>query len=69
MGATLNLETNYGRSQRGQRAVGPKPTAGGTRVSTVGGLSTEGLETVRGFDGTMNGDVLSSFSPSGYYPF
>lgn len=61
MGATLNLETSSGRSQQGQRAVGPKPTAGGTRVSTVGALSSEGLETVRCFEGTLNGDVFLYF--------
>ena len=58
MGATLNLETDYGRSQKGQRAGGPKPTARGTRVSTVGALSSKGLETTMCFEGTMNGEVF-----------
>lgn len=61
MGATLNLETNSGRSQKGQRAVGPKPTARGTRVSTVGALSSEGLKATRCFEGTMNGEVFLTF--------
>jgi transposase len=61
MGATRNLETDYGRSQKGQRAVGPKPTAKGTRVSTVGALSSKGLETTMCFEGTMNGEVFLAF--------
>jgi transposase len=61
MGATLNLETDYGRSQKGQRAGGPKPTARGTRVSTVGALSSGGLKATRGFAGTMNGEVFLTF--------
>jgi transposase len=42
----------------GPRAVGPQPTARGTRVSTVGAWSSTGLETTRGFDGTRNGEVF-----------
>jgi hypothetical protein len=36
MGATLNLETDYGRSQRGQGAVGSKPTASGHESVLLG---------------------------------
>lgn len=68
MGATLNLETDYGRSQKGQRAVGPKPTTRGTRVSTVGALSAAGLKATRCFEGTMNGEVFLTFLTHWWLP-
>jgi transposase len=61
LGATLNLTLDYGRSVRGQRVYGYKPTARGQRISTIGALSGQGLETALCFEGTLNGAVFVYF--------
>src|SRR5512144_1592645 len=42
VGATLNLTLDYGRSARGQRVYGHKPTARGQGISTLGALASHG---------------------------
>jgi transposase len=61
MGATLNLSLDYGRAPRGQRVYGQRPTARGQRISTIGALSGQGLETALCFEGTLNGAVFVYF--------
>src|SRR5512144_624539 len=61
VGATLNLTLEYGRSMRGQRVYGHKPLARGQRISTIGALSTQGVETALCFEGTLNGAVFVYF--------
>lgn len=60
-GACLNLTLDYGRSPRGQRVSGEKPTAKGQRISTVAALSGQGLETAFGYSGTRNAEVFLDF--------
>lgn len=60
-GAGLNLILDYGRSPRGQRVVGEKPTAKGRRISTVGALSCRGLETALCYEGTLNAELFLYF--------
>ena len=40
MGAALNLTPTYGRSVKGTRAFGEKPTSPGTRISTLGAMTS-----------------------------
>lgn len=68
MGACLDLCPLYGRSAQGQRAYGTKPTARGTRISTVGALGIEGLKAAVCFEGTLNGDVFLFFLEHGLLP-
>lgn len=60
-GACLNLIVDYGRSPRGQRVSGEKPTAKGRRISTVGALSCQGLETAFCYEGTLNAERFLYF--------
>jgi hypothetical protein len=60
-GACLNLTVEYGRSPRGQRVSGEKPTAQGRRISTVGALSCQGLETAFCYEGTLNAELFRYF--------
>lgn len=60
-GACLNLTLDYGRSPRGQRVSGEKPTAKGQRISTVAALSGQGLETACCYSGTLNAEVFLYF--------
>jgi transposase len=61
MGATLNLVSHYGRAQIGQRAFGPRPTAKGSRLNTIGALSRAGLEATWCFEGTLTSSVFLTF--------
>src|SRR5512138_825456 len=61
VGATLNLSLDYGRAVRGQRVYGQRPTARGQRISTIGALSGQGLETALCVEGTLNGAVFVYF--------
>jgi transposase len=61
LGATLNLSLDYGRSARGQRVYGQRPTSRGHRISTIGALSPHGLETALCFEGALNGAVFVYF--------
>jgi transposase len=61
MGATLNLTPTYGRSVKGTRACGEKPTSPGTRLSTLGALTVNAILTARCFEGTLNGQVFLFF--------
>jgi transposase len=61
MGAPLNLTPTYGRSMKGTRACGEKPTSPGTRVSTLGALTVNALLTAMCFEGTLNGQVFLFF--------
>lgn len=61
VGATLNLSLEYGRSVRGQRVYGHRPTARGQRISTIGALSSQGVETALCFEGTLNGAIFVYF--------
>lgn len=61
MGATLNLTPLYGRSPKGARAYGEKPTSRGARLSTLGALSSQALLTAMCFEGTLNGSVFMYF--------
>ena len=60
-GAVLNLACLYGYAAKGQRAYAPRPTAKGTRVSTIGALSAQGLLTAMCYEGTLNGEVFRFF--------
>jgi transposase len=60
-GACLNLTVDYGRSPRGQRVRGDKPTAKGRRISTVGALSCRGLDTALCYEGTLNAELFLYF--------
>jgi transposase len=60
-GACLNLIVDYGRSPRGQRVTGEKPTAKGQRISTVAALSWKGLETAFCYAGTLTAEVFVYF--------
>ena len=61
MGACVDLCPLYGRSTKGQRAYGTKPTSRGARISTVGVLRIEGLKTALCFEGTLNAEVFLFF--------
>jgi transposase len=61
MGATQNLVSHYGRAQIGQRAFGPKPSARGQRINTIGALSSDGLEATMCFEGTLTSAVFLVF--------
>jgi transposase len=61
VGATLNLTLEEGRAVRGQRVYGHQPTARGQRSSTIGALSSQGVETALGFEGPLNGAVFLYF--------
>ena len=60
-GASLNLALDYGRSPRGQRVSVKKPTTKGRRISTVGALSWQGLETACCYQGTLNAELFLYF--------
>ena len=60
-GAGLNLILDYGRSPRGQRVRGEKPTAKGQRISTVGALSWQGVETAFCYEGRLNAELFLYF--------
>jgi len=60
-GATLNLTLEYGRSLRGHRVTGEKPTTAGERISTVGALSCHGLVTALCYQGTLTSAVFLYF--------
>jgi transposase len=57
-GAVLNLTPSYARSPEGERTYAPKPTAKGSRISTIGALTTTGFSSAFCFEGTLNGDVF-----------
>lgn len=61
MGAALNLVLEYGRSPKGERVYGERPTSQGERISTLGALSTQGIITALCFEGTLNGSVFLYF--------
>ena len=61
MGATLNLTPAYGRSVKGTRAYGEKPTSPGTRISTIGAMTINAMFTAMCFEGTLNGQVFLFF--------
>jgi hypothetical protein len=69
MGATLNLTPTYGRSVKGTRACGEKPTSPGTRLSTIGALTVNAILTARCFEGTLNGQVFRNYSGTAYRIF
>lgn len=60
-GATLNLTRLYARAPTEERAYGEKPIASGQRISTIGALSVQGIETALCFEGTLNGAVFVYF--------
>ena len=60
-GAGQNLTREYGRSPKGRRVCGECPVSGGKRISTIGGLSAEGIETAVCFEGTLTGNVFLYF--------
>lgn len=51
----------YGRGPRNERVYGDKPTARGTRISTIGAMSLNGIETAMCFEGTLNSTVFIYF--------
>ncbi len=51
----------YGRSLRGQRACGERPTAKGERISMIGASDINGLPDCMCFSGTLNGTVFSYY--------
>ena len=61
MGAALNLTPTYGRSVKGTRACGEKPTSPGTRISTLGAMTMNAMLTAMCFEGTLNGQVFLFF--------
>jgi hypothetical protein len=52
------MTPSYARCPEGERAYAPKPTAKGSRISTIGALTTTGLLRAFCFEGTRNGDVF-----------
>lgn len=60
-GAVCNRSLTFGYAPRGARAQGLKPTAKGTRVSTIGVLGRRGLLTSMCFEGTLKGQVFTDF--------
>lgn len=60
-GAAQNMILPYARSEKGDRAYSPQPTAQGRRVSTLGALSSQGMITAMSFEGTLNGGVFLFF--------
>ena len=61
MGAALNLTPVYGRSPKGTRAYGEKPTSPGTRISTLGAMTMNAMCSAMCFEGTLNGHVFLFF--------
>ena len=61
MGAALDLTPTYGRSVKGMRAYGEKPTSLGTRISTLGAMTMNAMLTAMCFEGTLNGHVFLFF--------
>ena len=59
--ANLNMTPVYGRSPCNERVYGDKPVAWGDRISTVGAMSLNGIETALCFEGTLNGAVFLYF--------
>jgi len=57
----LNLTPHYGYAPQGQRAYAPRPVQKGTRISTIGAISQQGLLTAMCYQGTLNGNVFSYF--------
>lgn len=51
----------YGRSLRGERACGERPTAKSERISMIGALDRNGLLDCMCFGGTLNGTVFSYY--------
>ena len=52
------MDLPYGRSQKGERAVGIRPVSRGQRISAVGALSTDGIGSCMTFEGTLNGETF-----------
>ena len=65
MGAALNLTPTYGRSVKGTRACGEKPTSPGTRISTLGAMTMNAMLTAMCFEGYCS---TSTFSVPCYGP-
>lgn len=61
VGANLNMTLAYGRGPSNERVYGDKPVAGGERISTVGAMSLNGIETAMCFEGTLNSVVFLYF--------
>ncbi|EDZ66591.1 hypothetical protein NOC27_3271 [Nitrosococcus oceani AFC27] len=57
-GSGLDLTPIFARAPQNQRAYGEKPTGGGPRISALGALSLQGLETALCFEGTLKGSVF-----------
>jgi len=51
----------YGRSAEGKRVIGTCPVSQGKRISTIGAMSSEGLEACMTFEGTLNREVFLSY--------
>ena len=64
MGAVLNMTSNYGRAPTCERAYGEKDISRRSRVSTIGILSTSGIEGAMSFEDTLNTAVFLHFIES-----
>lgn len=60
-GTHLNLALEYGRAPGCERVYDSKPVAKGTRISPIGALSEQGIETALRFEGTLTGAVFLFF--------
>lgn len=60
-GMTINMIRDNARSPRGQRAYATKSLNRGTRVSTIGALSYNGLVAELCFEGTLNIHLFNYF--------
>ena len=60
-GSVKNLTRSHARSPVNQRVHCPNPVARGTRISTVGALSIDGLKTAFCYKGTLNAYLFAFF--------
>lgn len=60
-GCVLHMTSAYGRAPTCERVYGEKKTARSPRVSTIGTLSSSGIESAMSFEGTLNTQVLLTF--------
>ena len=55
------MSLEYGWAPSHQRVYADKPVARGSRISTIGGMSINGIETAMCFEGTLNTVVFLYF--------
>lgn len=61
-GINLAMERRYGRSPRGQRAVGRAPVNYGPNVSVIGAVRLDGVVTALAIEGATDSEVFLAFT-------